>query len=177
MNIHNINCDTTDIDFDEIDIDKALKDGKLMTADQMFEELSKPLPFYKEIYYFVFRKIRKIKDTYYDIKYAFQRAFRGYDDTEVFDLPSGFLTKYTKILKDFKKCGNSYPVEFESYDDWIKVIDEMICYFELSDEFNPVYDYDEEYCFKKSFYNERLAYYYRRKALDMFVKYFDDLWD
>lgn len=38
-----------------------------------------------------------------EIKYAWQRAWRGYDDVDVFDLFSHFRDRMIPILKDFKK--------------------------------------------------------------------------
>lgn len=102
--------------------------------------------------------------------------FRGYGDDETFSIDYSFIKKYTKILKQFKSYGNSYPCRFKSYDDWEIVIDEMICYFELADENNPIYKC-AEYNFCEYDYFAKLSYYYRRKALNMFVTYFDDLWD
>lgn len=120
----------------------------------------------------------RLKELYCKVKWGFQRMFRGYDNPDSFDLCYNFLEKYTKILKQFRKWGNSYPSKFDSYEEWAKILDEMICYFELSDEFNEyVWDEEEPYNFKDSIYRERLAYYYGNKALAMFNKYFWDLWD
>lgn len=159
-------------------IDRAIENGTLKTSDWLISELQNPNPWYKEIYWFIRRQVRKIKDTYYEVKYAFQRMFRDYDDPDVFNLDLEFLDRYTKVLKRFRKKLYGYPDEVGTYDDWLRIIDEMISYFELSNEWSNYYCDDYfEYEYLNSRYNEQLAYYYRHKALDMFVKYFDGLWN
>jgi len=169
MKSHKINIDITDSL--QTKIDDAVKNDTYMTVDEMFDKLSQPLTAKESIRLFFSSKKRLLKDTYYKIKYGFQRMFRGYDDPEVFELFDSFLIKYRKILKDFRKCGNSYPSEFNSYDEWAKVLDEMINHFELSDAFHNYY---KDIKYKEA---EPIAYEHGNKALEMFVKYFWDLWD
>jgi hypothetical protein len=120
----------------------------------------------------------KARHICYEIKYAFQRMFRGYGDDETFSLDYAFIEKYTKILKQFRTYQHSYPARFESYDEWAKVLDEMISYFELSDEHSDYYCHEDfEYVYEDYRHNEQLAHYYKHKAIEMFVQYFDDLWD
>lgn len=169
MKSHKINIEVSDSL--QTKIDNAVKNNDSMTLDEMWEKLSQRLTIKESIELFFLGNKRKIKNTYYQIKYGFQRMFRGYDDAEVFDLFDGFLIKYKKILKDFRKCGNSYPFELGSYDEWANVLDEMINHFELSDAFNDYYK-DMKYIEA-----EPIAYQHANKALEMFTKYFWDLWD
>ena len=45
----------------------------------------------------------KAKELYWQLKYAWQRAWRGYDDVEVFELSGRFTERMLLILKDFRK--------------------------------------------------------------------------
>lgn len=125
----------------------------------------------RKIYSFFLRKKDKIKDIQYEIKYGFQRMFRGYDDVDVFGLNDKFIERYIKILKSFKKNSMSYPAQLETHEEWMQIIDTMISYFKLADSDDPYYDGID---FIKA---EEEAYEYRKKALELFVKWFDDLWD
>lgn len=70
-------------------------------------------------------RLRHIK---YELKYAWQRAWRGYDDSMVFNLDYGFVELYREILKDFKKNLHGYPgtTTEEEWDDVDDVLDEII---------------------------------------------------
>jgi len=166
MKSHNIDIEVTDSL--QTKIDNA---DTYMTVDEMWDKLSQPLTTKESIELFFSGNKRKIKNTYYKVKYGFQRMFRGYDDVETFETFATFLERYTKILKGFRKWGNSYPSEFNSYEDWAKVLDEMINHFELSNEFH------DSYKGMKLFDAEQIAHDHADKALEMFVKYFWDLWD
>lgn len=51
------------------------------------------------------------------IKYAWQRAIRGYDDSEVMDISGKYLKKLIKLLEEFKKKRRSawaIPIEYQS---------------------------------------------------------------
>ena len=67
-------------------------------------------------------RLRHIK---YELKYAWQRAWRGYDDSMVFNLDYGFVELYREILKDFKENLHGYPGTMTE-EEWDDVLDEMI---------------------------------------------------
>lgn len=51
------------------------------------------------------------------IKYAWQRAIRGYDDSEVMDISGKYLKKLIKLLEEFKKKRRSawaIPIEYQN---------------------------------------------------------------
>lgn len=162
----------------EIDWDKVIANAKTSEEWEQWRKEHKIRTFFDNIIFPFSIFHMKFKLVYYEIKYAFQRMFRGYGDDETFSIDYAFLDKYTKILKQFRTYEHSYPSQFDSYDDWAKVLDEMISYFELSDDHHTAYCQDDfEYNYADFKYNEQLAFYYKHKALDVFIKYFDDLWD
>ena len=104
----------------------------------------------------------KIKTVYWELRYAWQRAWRGYDFTDVFELGFNFVERMPFLLREFKKHNDAL---FPSLDDPTRfsltkeetdaILDEMIFYFENCNE-NFVYKrlygidpYEDEYDFEK----------------------------
>lgn len=134
----------------------------------------------------------KIKSLWWEIRYAWQRAWRGYDDTEVFELSYKFTERMIQILKDFRE-NNIALFPNPDYKDTVNytdislneketnaVIDEMIYHFENSDinawtektDLIPSREGDME----KITEFEKTAIEHEKQALAMFVKWFDCLW-
>lgn len=74
----------------------------------------------------------KLRELWLQLRYAWQRAWRGYDFTDVFELGYNFTAKMPVLLTEFMKnnVGLSYLEEEETN----AVIKEMIFYFENCDE-------------------------------------------
>ena len=73
------------------------------------------------------------------MRYAWQRAWRGYDFTDVFELGYNFTTKMPVLLTEFLKnnVGLFYDAEADKQldeEETNAVIKEMIFYFENCDE-------------------------------------------
>lgn len=139
-------------------------------------------------------------------KYKRQRIERGFDDTELWGLDRTIAKYVLPRLIEFKKVANGYPPNFDSFEEWIAVIDKMIYSF---DHIVNQEKYDEElekelgidwvgYFDEKKLpdgnyelvhgenYNEELMNTYHRvkeeesiriqDGLDLFGKYFLNLW-
>ena len=52
---------------------------------------------------------RKIKDIYYEVKYAFQRMFRGYGDDEIIDFDYKFIERTARMLADIERSCDCFP--------------------------------------------------------------------
>ena len=81
----------------------------------------------------------KIKTLYWEFRYAWQRAWRGYDFTDVFELGYNFATKMPELLGEFKKYNNALFTDRESLttfteEETDRVLDDMIFFFENCDE-------------------------------------------
>ena len=131
----------------------------------------------------------KVKELYWQLLYAWQRAWRGYDDAEVFDLSYKFKERMIHILDDFRKNNyalfpNSEYKDTSNYTDISlneeetnTVIDEMIYHFKNSNadawtEETNLDPSDEEEI--EEF--EENAMEHQKQALALFVKWFDCLW-
>lgn len=66
-------------------------------------------------------------------------------------------------LELFKKLTDCYPHQFDSMEEWYKTLDKMIAAFSIISHKTPIQRSEEE----KSIINE---------GLDLFRKYYNDLW-
>lgn len=99
---------------------------------------------------------------YRRVKLWFQRMFRGWDDADTWALDCTLAAFLAPRLRRFKELTNGYPNSLTEQE-WDNILDELIWTFEFigSDaywESNP-----ENY--------ERME-----RGLDLFRKYFNELW-
>lgn len=122
----------------------------------------------------------KMKQLYWQIKYAWQRAWNGYDNTDIFELNNNFIQKMLPIMKDFRKhnvglfydTDNCKPLNKEETNE---IINKMVYLLENSDE-NAWLDLDIPYDYDKMNEMEDKARENQKEFLNMFVKWFDQLW-
>lgn len=88
--------------------------------------------------------------------YKKQRLERGFDDTETWNLDSTISSFIVPRLRRFKEVNLCYPVELTE-EEWDKILDKMITFFEHNKEVNL----EENPC---------------PEGFDLFHKYFFDLW-
>jgi hypothetical protein len=147
----------------------------------------------RDIYYWCYRNLR-VLDWYREIKYWFQRAFRGYDDRRWWGLGDNLGKDIVRDLKIFRNANRAgVPSEFcESHDDkeltiankkWNDILDKMINGFEqLIDEGIDTQNWKDYYINKIITYEEFLKIENERisKAKEdakLFIDYFLNLWD
>ena len=83
----------------------------------------------------------RLKELRWQLHYAWQRAWRGYDDTEVFDFCFTFMERIIPILKDFRERNIALWIEDRGTDNYKEltedqtneIIDRMIYLAENSD--------------------------------------------
>lgn len=81
----------------------------------------------------------KLRTLYWEMRYAWQRAWRGYDFTDVFELGYNFAARMPILLREFKENNVALFTDHESHttlteEETDKVLDDMIFYFENCDE-------------------------------------------
>lgn len=116
-----------------------------------------------------YRPINKIKHIAYEIKYGFQRMFRGYDDREIFSLDFQFIEKYTNILQKFKENTVGYPTNL-SPEEWDSILDRMMF---LLLEIQNVYDEVDITNYK---IKDEIIEKDKDEFFNLFSKYFFHLW-
>lgn len=72
--------------------------------------------FLESIKYFPARTWYKVKNIYYEIKYKFERLFRGYSDFDVFEMYSSLTHIILPRLIAFRKDLHGFPVIFSEWD-------------------------------------------------------------
>ena len=117
-----------------------------------------------------------------ELRYAFQRFWRGYDDVDVFSIYDRFNERMIVTLKQFLKHNNgiwSTPKKQLTKSETDAIIEKMLYYFEHSDidgwkelDLDPSKVEDREAIEKISVQ----ATLNQNAALKMFQKWFYDLW-
>ena len=95
-----------------------------------------------------------------------QRIKRGFDDTELWSLYTTIGRFILPRLKAFREGFCGYPTVLESEDQWGEILDKMIFSFDY------VVREDEEFEVREDEYYNRV-----QEGLDLFAKYFFNLWD
>ena len=82
--------------------------------------------------------------------YPFQRMFRGYDDTDLWNLDVSISKRIVRMLMDFKKVTQGYPACLDSFEEWMEILDKMIyCFDFFENHFDELYELSEEEYKKK----------------------------
>ena len=129
----------------------------------------------------------RLRELRWQLRYAWQRAWRGYSDVDVFDFSYAFMEKIVLILKDFRKNNIALWIEDKGSDAYTQldktqtdaILDKMIALAENSNSdawvdmgLNPQKPEDmikiEEF--------ERNAEKKLKEFLEMFAKYFQQMW-
>lgn len=130
----------------------------------------------------------RIREFAWEIVYTFQRAWRGYDSIDVFDIGYSFVARMPILLKEFLKHNIGLLYDDETHHQLDKtetdgVIKELIFYFENCDEdyvYQRLYgkqDYDDDRYDKVKWdvvYAETKRC--RTEAMRLFSKWCFDLW-
>lgn len=112
-----------------------------------------------------------------EIKYAWQRVFRGWDDTACWGIDDYFLLNFTEILKRFKEKLHGFPISVGSEKKWKHLIQQMIDGFEAGKRVSWATNWEGEHSADEAMLLDRKDTKKLNKSLLLFVKYFDELWD
>lgn len=121
------------------------KEKEFYTSEETKELFAGKESFWDSVKYFPWRLGLKIKNLYYQIKYGFQRMFRGYDDNELFNMDITFVNRYLKVLKNFRENHYGYP-GYITEKQWDNILDEMIKHLALMNEDNVIYELKKKEC-------------------------------
>lgn len=122
---------------------------------------------------------RWIIDTYWEIRYGFQRMFKGYDSVDTFDTFAKFTERYEKILKEYRVHHYGYTASMTS-EEWDSIIDEMIYHLHYMDEHNVEDELSKgmpEDWIPSSITTYEIMERHKDEFFKLFSKYFYNLWD
>ena len=120
-----------------------------------------------------------IRDTYWEIRYGFQRMFKGYDSVDTFETFSKFRERYINILSDYRKHHWGYPGEM-TVEEWDAIVDEMIYHLHYMDEETVVEELEKNVPNDWSASYKTVNYIldkHKDEFFELFSKYFYHLWD
>jgi hypothetical protein len=128
-----------------------------------------------------YRIKNKARDIYWEVRYGFQRMFKGYDSVDTFETFAKFIERYTKILTEYRNKHWGIPMEFiESEEKWDEVVDEMLYHLHYMDEETVIKeiekDVPDDWSASHITVHEILEKH-KDAFFELFSKYFYDLWD
>lgn len=101
--------------------------------------------------------LRHLKE---DIVCAWQRASKGYCYRDLWEINNWFLDIMSRMITEFKETTHGYPLDFKDLKEWKNELGQL------------------SFLLKSAHGETSLeAKNIRRKALEKFMKNFDDLWD
>ena len=120
-----------------------------------------------------------IKEAYWEIRYGFQRMFKGYDSVDTFETFSKFIERYTKILSEYKKYHVGYCSEMTE-EEWDNIIDEMLYHLHYMDEETVTEELEKDVPEDWHASYKTVNYImdkHKDAFFELFSKYFYNLWD
>ena len=130
----------------------------------------------------MYRLRSEFREFCYRIKYAYQRAKRGYSDLDWFDIDLWFIHTMPRLLRELLNHFNTFPEGYgdvESVEDWKKILREMITCLENMDEDKVAIELEqtEPDCIKAYEQTLEIVESNKNKFFELFSKYFWCLWD
>ena len=143
------------------------------TLKGMLEEICDIIitPYYKAKWW--------LRDTYWEIRYGFQRMFKGYDSVDTFEIFDKFIDRYTKILTRYKNNHVGYCCEMTE-EEWDAVIDEMLYHLKYMKEETVTEELERDVPDDWSASHKTVGDIlekHKNAFFELFSKYFYNLWD
>jgi hypothetical protein len=120
-----------------------------------------------------------LKETYWEIRYGFERMFKGYDSVDTFETFAKFIERYTKILTDLRKCHYGYPGNITE-EEWDNILDEMIYHLHYMDEETVTEELEKNVPDDWSASNKttyEILEKHKNEFFKLFSEHFFSLWD
>lgn len=107
-----------------------------------------------------------------EIKYLFQKIFKGYSDRDLYDLDLTIIDFVLPRLRRFKKMARTgHPSELKNMKTWDAILDKIIhAFIYAKNIYNDIGLFDDDDLRKKE-YDEFC------EGMRLFAEYFDCLWD
>ena len=144
---------------------------------------SKKMKWYEKIWDVIttafYRTRHKIRDVYWEIRYGFQRMFKGYDSVDCFETFAKFIERYTKILTEYRKTHVGY-VGTMTNEEWEAIIDEMLYHLYYMDEEHVIAELEKDTPDDWSASNKttyEILDKHKDEFFKLFAEYFYNLWD
>ena len=121
----------------------------------------------------------KIKEAYWEVRYGFERMFKGYDSVDTFETFAKFVERYGKILKELRNCHYGHPCELTE-EKWNEILDEMIYHLYYMDEWHIIDELEKDVPDNWSAGMQTIYEImdkHKNEFFKLFSEYFYNLWD
>lgn len=98
------------------------------------------------------------------LKHAWQRAVRGFDDSETWSLNTTFAQWFAPRLRRFKEVTIAYPAYCNDMEEWQEILQKMLDGFEMMADGDTYFTFDEQ------------AHEKMQHSVDLFYQHFHSLW-
>jgi len=119
-----------------------------------------------------------VRRFFWNLKYAWQRIKRGYSDYDLLDFDTYLERVLSQGLKDFAKRSTGFPNGYETYEEWIKDLNDIA---ELVTKFNPDncidWDKDDDWDWKDWEKADDESTVARELVFDWMKMHWGSLWD
>lgn len=120
-----------------------------------------------------------IREAYWEIRYGFQRMFKGYDSVDTFETFYKFTNRYTKILTEYRKNHWGYVATMTN-EEWEAIVDEMLYHLKYMDEETVTEELEKDV--PKDWSVSSITVYevmekHKNEFFKLFSEYFYNLWD
>lgn len=108
------------------------------------------------------------------IRRFIERGRKGYTREEMWSFDNWLSDLIARGLKEFKENTHTYPNDIDDWEEWMRVLDEMIECFEEQGreiEMNTV-DFIEQWNKRKKNKKQKLS-----RGMELLERYYFDLWD
>jgi hypothetical protein len=121
----------------------------------------------------------KIRDAYWEVRYGFERMFKGYDSVDTFEIFAKFIERYTKILTEYRKTHIGFVWDLTE-EKWDEIIDEMIYHLYYMDEWHVTEELEKDVPDNWSASAKTISQIldmHKDAFFKLFSEYFYNLWD
>lgn len=122
---------------------------------------------------------RYCKNLYWQIRYGFERMFKGYDSVDTFEIFAKFIERYSKVLKELRNNHMGYPCDLTD-EEWNNILDEMLYHLHYMDEQHVIEELEKDVPkeWSPSQKNiDEIMDKHKNEFFKLFSKYFYNLWD
>ncbi len=120
---------------------------------------------------------RMLRDFRYEVKYAWQRVFRGWDDPAWYSFYSEHSRRTIETLTYLKKNHNGHPGQMSGSEEWVAILDKMIDGFMAADSISRMEYHDGAHTHEEREAKREAMQKRFENGMVLFTEYYFHLWD
>ena len=109
------------------------------------------------------------------LKRFWERGRKGYCYRDLWQFDTWLSATIARGLREFKQHVHTYPNDCDDWEEWQKILDEMVeCFEEQSRDIDNISGRDFMKAYKKRMDNKKKKLH---RGLELLERYYYDLWD